>query len=343
MSSELSNQKDSFSHLKPEKILDAVESAGFHCTGRCLQLNSMENRVYEVELDMTAAQEEQMESVYEKYKVVKFYRPGRWTEAQILDEHNFTWELTEQEVPVVAPLRNLETQKTLYRLSEEDLWFTIFDKIGGRIQYEISIGQLEQLARMLARLHLVGKQKQAKHRIQLNPETYASQNLNYLIENSILPLDLESKYKSAVAKIIDLSTDLFTHVDIQRIHGDCHFGNVLWGQNGPFWVDFDDMLMGPCIQDIWLLTPNRDAFGLQQREVFLKAYESMIHFDRKSLKLIEPLRALRYIHYSTWIAKRWDDPYFKKSFPHFNSWAYWNEQLSDLEVQIRLIENEKNS
>ncbi|MFK7824852.1 MAG: serine/threonine protein kinase [Oligoflexales bacterium] len=332
----------SFFTLTPDKILNSVESLGVKSTGRCLQLNSMENRVYEVELDLSREEEAEVKSRYDRYRVIKFYRPGRWKEEQIQEEHDFLWELKEADIPVVAPLKD-DSGRSLFHIKEDDLWFTVFPKVGGRINYESSDSELQILGRALARLHAVGAIKKAKSRIVLNHETYGVRNISFLTQNQFLPLDLESRYQRAAESICELSAKLFEKMDNQRIHGDCHLGNILWGSEGPLWVDFDDMVMGPPVQDVWLMVASQDDDGKRQREVFLNAYEEMGHFDRNSLKLIEPLRTLRYIHYSSWIARRWDDPYFKKSFPHFNTWNYWMEQVGDLEYQLNLIKNEIKS
>ena len=338
----MSAKTHSFFTLTPDKILDSVESLGVKSTGRCLQLNSMENRVYEVELDLTSEEEAKITSQYDRSRVIKFYRPGRWSRDQIQAEHDFLWELKEGDIPVVAPLRN-ELGESLFHIAEDDLWFTVFPKVGGRINYESSDDQLGMLGRALARLHSIGATKTAPSRIVLNHESYGHQNVTFLTQNQFLPLDLASRYQKAAEGICEIAAKLFEQVDFQRIHGDCHLGNVLWGSEGPFWVDFDDMVMGPPVQDIWLMVASQDDEGKRQREVFLKAYEEMGHFDRHSLKLIEPLRALRYMHYSAWIARRWEDPYFKKSFPQFNSWSYWMEQTSDLELQLNLIKQENKA
>lgn len=337
-----SNQSEEtrlFFSLTPEKILDAAESTGLRCSGRCLPLNSLENRVFQVELELTDDEKTHLKSKYDPYRVLKFYRPGRWEKAQILEEHEFVRDLSESDIPVSSPQTDPQNQ-TLYELEAEGIWFTIFPKAGGRIEYETSDAKLEMLGRYLARLHMVGQKKTAQHRVSLNPETFGLNNLNWLLERKVIPIDLESRYRKAVEAIVQISEPLFKQTDSQRIHGDCHLGNVLWDGDKPLWVDFDDMVTGPCVQDVWLLVPNRDDEGLRQREVFLKAYETMAHFDRNSLKLIEILRAFRYIHYSAWIGRRWDDPAFKNTFPDYMSWQYWSGQVLDMEEQLRLVKSE---
>ncbi|NRA47128.1 MAG: serine/threonine protein kinase [Oligoflexales bacterium] len=246
----------SFFTLTPDKILDSVESLGVKSTGRCLQLNSMENRVYEIELDLTDEEAANISSRYDRSRVIKFYRPGRWNREQIQAEHDFLWELKEADIPVVAPIKN-DSGETLFRIEEDDLWFTVFPKVGGRINYESSDDQLQMLARGLARLHAVGARKTSQSRIVLNHESYGHKNISYLTDNQFLPLDLASRYRKAAEGICDIAEKMFATVDVQRIHGDCHLGNVLWGSEGPFWVDFDDMVIGPPVQDVWLMVASQ--------------------------------------------------------------------------------------
>jgi Ser/Thr protein kinase RdoA (MazF antagonist) len=325
-----------FFELTPDVILDAVEAAGFRCTGRVLPLNSMENRVYEVELELDEGVTPVTPS--EKFRIVKFYRPGRWTEAQILEEHQFLQDLEAAEIPAVAPLK-FSDGSTLKKLAKGEIWYTVFPKVGGRSPDELSEDQLEQVGRLLARLHQVGATREAPNRIQLNPHTYGIENLNYLLKAKAIPAEIENRYQTVVNRICDISTPWFDEKTFQRIHGDCHLGNLLWGSAGLFWVDFDDMVRGPKVQDLWLLIPGRDQDARRQLNALLEGYEQMLPFDRSTLRLIEPLRALRFVHFSAWISKRWSDPAFPKYFAHFGSARYWQEQLADLEDQLRLIES----
>lgn len=330
------NETQFFYELTPDRILSAVESAGFACTGRCLALNSMENRVFEIELDIEDPH--QLKSRYDQFKIIKFYRPGRWTLDQIQDEHNFLMDLNENDVPVVPPIQ-LDNGRTIGKLKDAEIYYSIFPKVGGRSPEEMTDEQLQITARLLARLHNVGATKTAKHRIEINQVTYGINNLKFLLDQKIIPIDFQNRYKKAVEEICLLSEPLFNKFEKIRLHGDCHMGNLLWSNQGPFWVDFDDMVTGPAIQDIWLVVPGRDEFSLNQREVFLQAYEMMRSFDRESLSLLEPLRTLRFVHFTAWISKRWKDPSFPKAFPQFNTWEYWNTQVTDLEEQLRFIQN----
>lgn len=326
-----------FFHLTPDRILDAVECLGLRCTGRCLTLNSMENRVYELELEM-----EENDYLYrptEKFRIVKFYRPGRWTQAQILEEHQYLRALKDAEISVVAPIA-FSDGGTLHKMPAVDIWYAIFPKVGGRSPDEWDDEKLARIGRLVARMHAVGAASLASHRLKLDVETYGLANLKFLLDARAIPESLETRYRDCVETICKISAPWFSEVSTQRIHGDCHFGNVLWGEEGPFFVDFDDMVRGPCVQDVWLLIPGRDTESNIQREVFLEAYEQWWPFDRKSLRLIEPLRALRFIHFSAWMAKRWADPAFPRAFPHFGTSHYWEGQVGDLEEQLERIVRE---
>jgi Ser/Thr protein kinase RdoA (MazF antagonist) len=330
-----SEETQTFFSLTPERILDAVEASGLRCTGRCLTLNSMENRVYEVELELDPDVE--LRSPSERFRIAKFYRPGRWTQEQILQEHQFLQDLREEEIPVVAPIP-FEDGRTLHQLDDTNIWYTVFPKVGGRSPDELNDEQLARIGRLLARMHNVGAVKQAPDRVRIHPDTYGRQSLAYLLESKTLPWNIEEQYKDIVEHICDLCTPWFEQAEVQRVHGDCHLGNLLWGPEGPFWVDFDDMVQGPCVQDIWLVTPGRDEWATRQRNILLDAYEMMRPFDYSTLRLVEPLRALRMIHFHAWISKRWKDPAFPHAFPQFGTDKYWQEELHALAEQRQLIQ-----
>lgn len=323
-----------FYELTPERILDAVETFGFRCTGRCIALNSMENRVYEVEIEVD--DESKLRSPSERFRIVKFYRPGRWSKAQILEEHQFLLDLAELEIPVVAP-EVFDGKQTLFELPDCQILAAVFPKIGGRNPDELQDEQLPLVGRLLARLHNAGSIKQAPHRIRLHTETYGIQSLDYLLESETLPAHLEQTYIDLVEELCETVEPWFDEAEVQRIHGDCHLGNLLWGTYGPFWVDFDDMVRGPCVQDLWLIIPGRDEYAQRQLDILLEAYEQMRPFDYESLKLIEALRALRMIHFDGWIARRWSDPAFPKAFPEYGTDKYWNEQIRQLNEQCDLL------
>ena len=327
------DQTQFFYSLTPDIVLDAFESLGQKSTGRVLQLNSMENRVYEVELELDKAPE----SPSENFIIIKFYRPGRWSKEQIMDEHEFLFDLIEHEIQVIAPLK-FDNQSVFK--SEGGLWFSLFPKKGGRAADEWTNPLLEQMGRLLARLHNIGASKKSQHRVSLNIENYGVKNIEYLLSKNILPNEYKSSYESIAMQICKESIPLFEGIKTQRVHGDCHHGNTLLNAGKPFLIDFDDMVVGPRVQDIWMVTPGDDEYSLNQRETLLSAYESMADFDRRELKLIETLRALRMIHFSSWIAHRYEDDSFKRVFPTFNTSQYWEGELFFLREQLsKIIDN----
>jgi Ser/Thr protein kinase RdoA (MazF antagonist) len=315
---------DFFFNLTPEHILEAVEKTGRRSTGRCFALNSLENRVYEVEME-------------DGSKVVgKFYRPGRWSREQILEEHQFLKDLVESEIPVVPPMI-LHTGTTLAE-AEGGILFSVFPKVQGRAPAELQEDQLVQLGRLIGRLHAVGAQKEASHRLKINPETYGIAPLKFLKDNW-LPPECAGRYVTVVEEIIKIITPWFDGIETHRIHGDCHLGNLLYSKDGPFFLDFDDMVTGPPVQDMWLIIPGQDDEARRFRDVFLEGYTEMRKFDQSTLRLVEPLRALRIVHYSAWVAKRWQDPAFPRVFTEFNTSRYWESEILDLTKQLHIIKN----
>ncbi len=326
-----------FFELIPERVLDAVETAGIRCTGRCQALNSFENRVYDVEIE--ADDEEKPTVSGANHRVVKFYRPGRWTREQILEEHAFLGDLAAEEIPAVAPLK-FPDGSTLRTLAS-GIHYCLFPKVGGRAPDELDDDGFRRVGRLLARIHQVGRRGEAKHRIRLTPETYGIANLEYLIERKLIPDEFRARYETAAREICAITKPWFAETRCQRVHGDCHLGNLLFrndrgmgGQTAASFVDFDDMLVAPPVQDLWLLLPGRDR---QKLEVLLEGYDEIGDFDRTSLRLIEPLRALRFIHYTGWVARRWDDPAFPEAFPQFGTYRYWKDETEDLERQWHRI------
>lgn len=312
-----------FNDLTPENILDAVEAGGRRCTGRFIILNSYENRVYQLELDD------------ESMVVGKFYRPGRWSKAAILAEHQFLRELHEVEIPVAMPI-DLGDGETVRNV--DGIYYSLFERKGGRNPEELGDEQTQMLGRLIARIHNIGAVAPAPERINLNPASYGRANLDFLLSHEIIPLDAVENYKVTVEALLMRIEPLFLGVKNIRIHGDCHFGNVLWTPDGATFLDFDDMANGPAVQDVWMLVPSYDDYGKRQRELLIEAYEAFREFDRTELRLIEPLRALRYIHYSSWIARRWDDPIFKRTFEYFGTVQYWQRETQDLREQIGRID-----
>ncbi len=344
--------KGFFFDLTPERVLAAVESSGLMCTGRCITLNSFENRVYDVELESETFPEElegqsrdgQSSASFLKLdrRIVKFYRPGRWTEAQILEEHQFLKDLNEQEIPAIAPL-TFSDGRTLHQIPDAEIYYAIFPKVGGRAPDEMTDDQLRRVGRLLARIHAVGSTRVAEHRLDLTPDLYGRNNLDFLLKGRFISMEFESRYQLVVESICERVESWFSQAAYQRVHGDCHLGNLLWNPSGPFFLDFDDMVNAPPVQDLWLLVPGRDPESFCQRDVFLEGYEEFRTFDRASLRLIEPLRALRIINYTAWIARRWDDPVFPRVFPDFGSHQYWSKELENLEECLRLIQQNLDS
>lgn len=321
-----------FYKLTPERVLSEVERAlKLQATGRWLTLNSMENRVYSIELEDLKGNCH--------FVVAKFYRPGRWTLAQLQEEHRFCFELTDADIPVVAPLV-LDGGNSIIQIQDLNIYFCLYPRVGGRSVSELSDNQLEQAGRLLARIHTVGAQSTAPSRLRLDHLTYGKANLQYLADSKAVPDDLQQRYQDLGAQLCEIAQPLFKNVRFQRIHGDCHIGNLLDRDGQLCWVDFDDMVQGPCVQDIWLLVPGRDDDGQRQRDILLGAYESMHDFDWHSLKLVEVLRGLRFIHFSAWISKRWQDPAFPPIFPNYASRQYWYEQIADLEEVLQLLQQQ---
>ena len=311
-----------FFQLTPDLVIQAVEKLGFEPTGHCMALNSYENRVYDLRLEDGS------------HVVGKFYRPGRWSREQILEEHQFLLELREDEIPVCAPLE-LPGGGTLSET--EGIYYALWPRTGGRVPDELADGILPQMGRLLARLHNRGASSNAQHRIRLTGENYGLKPLAFLQEGGFLPSGCAPRYAEAVREIADIYDTLSRDIPFHRIHGDCHLGNLLNGSEGWFFLDFDDFLTGPAVQDLWMLLPARDREGLRQRDLFLEGYRLFRDFDPSWIRLIEPLRALRYINYAAWIARRWDDPAFPAAFPHFGTVPYWEEETADLTEQLEFI------
>lgn len=314
-----------FYRLKPEVVLAAVEEAGFSPTGHCQALNSLENRVFDLKLEDGS------------HVVAKFYRPLRWTEAQITEEHEFLFELAEQEIPVCAPFR-FPDGSTLHEI--EKIRFAVWPRTGGRSADELTDEQLRLLGRHLGRLHNVGAGRKALHRIALDADSYALKPLLFLKDNRFLPPSLIARYQKAVFRAVEAYETYSIDVPVHRIHGDCHIGNLLFNDTGCFFLDFDDFVTGPAVQDFWMIAPAVDSEGLRRREILIEAYRTFREFDESWLQLIGPLRAFRYIHYAAWIARRWEDPAFPQAFPHFGTPEYWENETRDLEELVRQFEEE---
>lgn len=315
-----------FASLTPDRVLDALEALGFYPDGRLLALNSYENRVYQVGIEDGAP------------VVAKFYRPARWSDAAILEEHAFLLELAEREIPVVAPLP-LPGGATLQQV--EGFRIAVFPRRGGRAPELDAPGVREWLGRFLGRIHRVGAEAPYRHRPTLDIAGFGEQSRDWLLAHGDIPEDLRAAWHSVVDQALDGVRRCFDRagsVRALRLHGDCHGGNVLWTDDGPHFVDFDDSSMGPAVQDLWmLLSGGRDDMSLQLRDL-LAGYECFREFDRRELHLVEALRTLRLIHYCAWIARRWDDPAFPAAFPWFNTQRYWQDRVLELREQIALMD-----
>ena len=321
-----------FNTLSPDKVLDAVEAVGIKTTGRVMHLASMENRVYEIEVDGVES-----DNPSDHFKIVKFYRPGRWSKDQIQDEHNFIFDLNENDISAIAPLK-IDNESV--HQNDDGLYFTLFPKKGGRACDEWTDTLLEQMGRLLARLHNTGRIRKATHRLELNIENFGRKNLELILGSNHLPMEYKESYQNLCQTLFQISEPLFNGINIQRIHGDCHHGNIVLNDGRPFLIDFDDMSMGPKVQDIWMIVPGRDQYSMEQRKVLINAYREMSDLDPRELKLIEVLRALRIIHFSAWIGHRFDDQAFKRAFPTYGSSQYWEKELHDLRQQISYIQDD---
>jgi Ser/Thr protein kinase RdoA (MazF antagonist) len=318
------NSEAPYSELSPETVLDAIEAVGFRCDGRVLALNSYENRVYQIGI-------EDGDPV-----VAKFYRPARWSDAAIREEHAFSAELAAQEIPVVAPL----VRDGISLHVHQGFRYAVFPRRGGRWPELGTRDDREWVGRFLGRIHAVGRAARFRERTRLSIEELGIKARDFVLDGDWMPDYLATKYA-------DLTDELLNEIESQahdwrgasvgRILGDCHRGNILWTDLGPHFVDLDDCLTGPAIQDLWMLL----AGGRQEMRTeltdLLKGYEQFQPFDRSEIALIEPLRALRMIHYSGWLARRWHDPAFPQAFPWFAEPRYWEEHYRSLEEQLAAV------
>ncbi len=315
-----------FSNLSPDLILDVVDSLGFKTDGRLLALNSYENRVYQVGI-----QDGQP-------VVVKFYRPNRWADTAIIEEHTFIQDLFDAEVQVVPALQ-LQNHQTLF--SFKNYRFSIFKKHGGRAPDLDQPGVLEWIGRFIGRIHAIGALQVFSHRPRLDIESFGHEPSQYLLNNQFIPIELKEVYRGIVQQALDGVQRCFDRageIAYLRLHGDCHMGNVLWTDAGPHFVDFDDSRMGPAIQDLWMMLSGSSGEMRQQMNALLAGYECFYDFNPRELHLIEALRTLRLIHYAAWLARRWDDPAFPVAFPWFNTQVYWQDRILELREQIALMD-----
>ena len=320
------SQSEFFFRLSPERVLSAVDREGFEPSGHCFALNALENRVYDVRLEDG------------RHVVAKFYRPGRWSREAIADEHRLLFALRDAEIPVCAPIV-FRDGESIHEV--EDIYYALWPRTGGRSPDELHDDQVQVLGRLLARIHNVGAVNPAEHRPRLEAGRSALEPLAYLEDRDFLPGACRRRYRAAVEQIADCYSAWSEGVPVHRIHGDCHVGNLLHGEAGWCFLDFDDFVVGPAVHDVWMLLPGRDAEAARQRSLLIEAYRQFRPFDERWLRLVEPLRAFRFVFYAAWIARRWEDRAFPAAFPHFGTVEYWENETRDLEeLAARILRGE---
>ena len=319
----------SFGDLTPEFMLDALDAAGLRADGRILQLNSFENRVLQFHLEDG------------RVAVAKFYRPARWSDAQILEEHGFAAELAAAEVPVAAPW-TLAGGSTLFH--EQGQRLAVTPRQGGRGPELEDPEVLRWIGRLLARLHGVGRQKPFAERLAWASAAPARTARDWLMANDAIPPEIAPAWDDAARRCLDAiqaAFDSLPGLQLTRLHGDCHPGNILWTPDrGPHFVDLDDAVTGPVVQDLWMLLPGQTDESEAARHLLnavLDGYEQIAEFDDRELRLIEPLRTMRMIHHSAWLARRWGDPAFPIAFPWFGTPNYWLDQVAKLREQLEAM------
>lgn len=315
-----------YANLDPSLILNAIEHVGYRCTGNLFALNSFENRVYQIGIEDLAP------------IIAKFYRPHRWSDEAILEEHRFALELAEYEIPVVAPLVSANGE-TLHHF--ENFRFALFPRQGARIMEINNLEHLEIVGRFIGRIHAVAASSPFQHRLKLDAQSYGYLAYDFLINNNFIPASIKNEFCTTIESALKKVEENFQRVGPVaniRLHGDCHVGNILWHNDGPHIVDLDDCLMGPAVQDIWMLVSGNAPQEMElHMDRIMHGYQQFHDFNYRELHLIESLRTLRMIHYSAWLAKRWNDPAFPINFPWFNTFHYWQEQLHQLNEQNNLL------
>ena len=307
----------SFSRLDPGLILDAIESTGLRVESGLLALNSYENRVYQFIADDN------------QRFVVKFYRPDRWSQAQLLEEHEFAEELASHEVPIVAPLSF--GGKTLHEY--QGYSFALYPSVGGR-QFEVdNLDQLEWMGRFIGRIHRVAQGKAFQHRPAFTIQSHLLEPRGTLTSSKLVPQHLEEAFFTILDQVISTTQQLYNNDLNIRLHGDCHPGNILW-RDGPTFVDLDDCRSGPPVQDLWMMLSGDRSQQLMQLDTLVAAYEEFNSLLSSQFGLIEPLRAMRMVHYMAWLANRWEDAAFPRAFPWFASDKYWEQQNPGLKRTV---------
>jgi len=315
--------RELFARLSPDLIMDAIESLGYQCDARILELNSYENRVFQIGL-------EQAEPI-----IAKFYRANRWTDDMIREEHDFTLQLTESDVSVVPPLQ-IDSQ-TLFVFDE--FRFSLYQRRGGRAPAIDDLDCLTILGRHIALIHNVGASSDFNHRPALSIEEFGLSAREFLVNNNFIPMSLIPAYSTVSEQLLADIEKVYAAAtfDTLRLHGDCHMGNVLWREELPHFVDFDDARTGPAIQDLWMMLSGSQSAQEQQLDHILKGYREFRDFNPIELRLIEGLRALRLMHHAAWIARRWQEPAFKRAFPFFDNENFWATHILELREQCAAL------
>ena len=312
-----------FTTLSPDLIIDGLEHVGFTVDSGLLALNSYENRVYQFS-----------DNDNQKF-VTKFYRPQRWSLAQLQEEHNFGFDLTAQELPVIAPIKI--NGKSLFEY--KGFQFAVYPCRGGRIFEVDNLDQLEWMGRFVGRIHAVGAQKSFQYRDRFNTDEMLIEARQIIDQSGFVPTSLRTAFFTILDLVIELTITQYQPTSEIRLHGDCHAGNILWREeHGPHFVDLDDCRTGPAIQDLWMMLSGDRQEQLLQLDTILSGYEEFFDFDANELKLIEPLRAMRVINYMAWLCKRWTDPAFPHNFPWFDSEKYWEQQILMLKEQVSALQ-----
>jgi Ser/Thr protein kinase RdoA (MazF antagonist) len=316
--------EETYDKLSPDCVMDAVESLGFHSDARILALNSYENRVYQIGI-------EDGEPL-----IAKFYRPLRWSDEQIEEEHTFTQALLNIDVPVVPPL--IFNDKTLHL--HAGYRFSLYTRRGGQAPSLDNGDHLEVLGRLMGRVHNLGKTELFKHRPDIDIASYGTASRDFLLANDFIPNSLRPAYESLANDLIDRIQHIFESVEYTsvRLHGDCHGGNILWRDDSAHFVDFDDARNGPAIQDLWMMLSGDYQQRCIQLADILEGYTEFCDFNPAEISLVESLRTLRILHYSAWLARRWSDPAFPHNFPWFNTERYWAEHILELREQFAALQ-----
>jgi Ser/Thr protein kinase RdoA (MazF antagonist) len=314
-----------FEKLTPETIIDAIEAQGYWCDGSVFAMNSYENRVYQIGIENK-----------KQPLIAKFYRPNRWTKAQIQEEHDFCFELVEHDIPVVVPLRNNKGDSLF---NHEDFLFALFPRKGGYAPELDYKNNLEIMARTLARLHLIGERQLFQHRPTLNIQTFGQDSIDF-VSQQFIPMEYKSQYETVCQKLIQLMQPKLDNCHNIRVHGDLHIGNILMRDDIPFLVDFDDSRLAPAIQDIWMLLSGEENEQKVQLEKIKAAYKEFRAFPEQEVTMIESLRTLRILHHCAWLARRFDDPAFAVAFPWFDEGSYWQTHINDLKNQVTQLKME---